>query len=336
MAGFGGNNIVDTGAGLGYPLGMDRKAHTPKTLIDAIRYYSDPDRCLAVMVAVRWPDGVVCPTCGSPDPRFISTRRLWECRIKHPRQQFSVKVGTIFEDSPLGLDKWLLAVWLIANCKNGVSSYEVHRALGITQKSAWFMLHRIRAAMHAGSFEKMRGPVEADETFVGGKMRNMHKGRRKMLGAHYGKTVVMGLLDRTRRKVRAKVVGDTTRSALYPVIRANVEPDSEIMTDALMTYRDLEPEYVHEFVDHTVAYVNGKVHTNGLENFWSLLKRAIRGTYVSVAPVHLNAYVDEEAFRYNERGGHDGDRFMETLAGTIGRRGTYQRLTSKTLGLSPT
>jgi hypothetical protein len=314
---------------------MDKRTHHPKTLVDAIRYYSNPDHCLAVMVEVRWPNGVTCPTCGSREPRFISTRRLWECRTRHPRQQFSVKVGTIFEDSPLGLDKWLLAVWLIGNCKNGVSSYEVHRALGITQKSAWFMLHRIRAAMHAGTFEKMRGTVEADETFVGGKMRNMHTGRRKMLGAHYGKTIVMGLLDRTRRKVRAKVVGDTTRSALYPLIRANVEPGSEIMTDALMTYRDLEPEYVHEFVDHTVEYVHGKVHTNGLENFWSLLKRAIRGTYVSVAPVHLNAYVDEEAFRYNERGGHDGDRFMETLGGAVGRRLTYKRLTSKTLGLSP-
>jgi hypothetical protein len=269
--------------------------------------------------------------------RFISTRRLWECRTRHPRQQFSVKVGTIFEDSPLGLDKWLLAVWLIANCKNGVSSYEVHRALGITQKSAWFMLHRIRAAMHAGSFEKMHGPVEADETLVGGKLQNMHKGRRKkMMVANYGKTIVMGLLDRTRRKVLGKVVGNTSKGALYPVIHTHVEPGSEIMTDALVAYRDLQPEYVHEFVDHTVAYVRGKVHTNGLENFWSLLKRAIRGTYDSVAPVHLNAYVDEEAFRYNEREGHDGDRFMETLGGTIGRRLTYKRLTGKTLGLSPT
>ena len=280
---------------------MAKNTPSLKTLVYAVLYYSDPDRCLATMVKVRWPNGVVCPECGHTNPRFIAPRRIWECRTNHLRRQFSVKVGTIFEDSPLGLDKWLVAIWMISNCKNGVSSYEVHRALGITQKSAWFMLHRIRTAMHSGSFTKMRGTVEADETFVGGKVRNMHKGRRKMLGAHFGKTVVMGLLDRTSRKVRAKVVGSTTKFDLYPVIKANVAPGAEIMTDALMTYRDLPAEYVHEFVDHTVEYVHGKVHTNGLENFWSLLKRAICGTYVSVAPVHLNAYVDEEACRYNER-----------------------------------
>jgi transposase-like protein len=314
---------------------MANKVPAPKTLMQAIRYYSDPDRCLEVMVEVRWPKGVTCPMCGNRDVRFISTRRMWECKNAHSRRQFSVKVGTIFEDSPLGLDKWLAAVWLIANCKNGVSSYEIHRALGITQKSAWFMLHRIRAAMHSGTFEKMRGTVEADETFVGGRVQNMHKGRRKMLGAHYGKTVVMGLLDRTRKKVRAKVVGNTTRSALFPVILQNVEPGSQVMTDALMVYRDLPDEYVHQFVDHTVEYVRGRVHTNGLENFWALLKRAIRGTYVSVAPVHLGAYVDEEAFRYNERIGHDGDRFIKTLGGIVGRRLTYKRLTGKALGPSP-
>jgi transposase-like protein len=313
---------------------MANQPAAPKTLMQAIRYYSNPDRCLEVMVEVRWPKGVTCPTCGKRDVRFISTRRMWECKNVHPRRQFSVKVGTIFEDSPLGLDKWLAAVWMIANCKNGVSSYEIHRALGITQKSAWFMLHRIRAAMHSGTFEKMRGTVEADETFVGGRAQNMHKGRRKMLGAHYGKTVVMGLLDRTRKKVRAKVVGNTTRSELYPVILQNVEPGSQIMTDALMVYRDLPAEYIHQFVDHTVEYVRGRVHTNGLENFWALLKRAIRGTYVSVAPVHLGAYVDEEAFRYNERIGHDGDRFIKTLGGIVGRRLTYKRLTGKALGAS--
>ena len=314
---------------------MDTKTPSLKTLVEAVRYYSDPDRCLDTMVKVRWPNGVTCPECGHDNPRFIAPRRIWECRTNHPRRQFSVKVGTIFEDSPLGLDKWLVAIWMLSNCKNGISSYEVHRALGITQKSAWFMLHRIRAAMHSGSFTKMRGTIEADETFVGGKLRNMHKSRRKMIGANYGKTIVMGLLDRTRRKVRAKVVANTSKSSLVPVIAENVAPGSEIMTDAWSGYRDLPAGYVHEFVDHTVEYVHGKVHTNGLENFWSLLKRAIRGTYVAVSPVHLNAYVDEEAFRYNERGGHDGTRFMETLGGTIGRRLTYKRPTGKALGLSP-
>ena len=179
---------------------MANKTAAPKTLVEAIRYYTDPDNCLRVMAEVRWPDGVVtCPTCGRKDVRFISTRRIWECKTDHPRRQFSIKVGTIFEDSPLGLDKWLTAVWMIANCKNGVSSYEIARALGVTQKSAWFMLHRIRAAMATGTFAKMSGDVEVDETFIGGKARNMHKGRRKMLitgpgGFGSSKTAVLGLL----------------------------------------------------------------------------------------------------------------------------------------------
>ena len=165
---YGGNDILDSVATLGYPLGMDKKARSPKTLVEAIRYYADLDRCQAVMVETRWPNGVTCPTCGAPVTRYTATRRLFECAVKHPRRQFSVKVGTIFEDSALGLDKWLPAVWMIANCKNGVSSHELARALGVTQKTAWFMLHRIRLAMQTGTFDKMRGEVEADETFVGG------------------------------------------------------------------------------------------------------------------------------------------------------------------------
>ena len=156
---------------------LNRRMETKRS--GAVRYYSNPDRSLAEMIEVRWPDGVVrCPTCGRDDVRFIATRRLWECKGAHERRQFSVKVGTIFEDSPLGLDKWLTAVWKIANCKNGVSSYEIGRALGITQKSAWFLLHRIRAAMHTGTFNELSGDVEVDETFIGGRAQFMHLWKR--------------------------------------------------------------------------------------------------------------------------------------------------------------
>jgi transposase-like protein len=213
---------------------MENTPDRPQTLIEVIRHFSDPDTCLKFVVEFRWPNGVVCPRCQALDPRFISTRRVWEC--KGCKKQFSVKVGTIFEDSPLPLDKWLAAVWLIANAKNGISSYEIHRALGITQKSAWFMLHRVRAAMESGSFEKMKGEVESDETYIGGKARNMHEGKRKAKGrGGVGKSIVQGLLERHKKgsKVKAKVVKDAKKGTVQAEIRANVELGSEVFTDSL-------------------------------------------------------------------------------------------------------
>lgn len=235
---------------------------------------------------------------------------------------------SVFEDSPLGLDKWLPAVWLIANCKNGISSYELAKDLGIQQKSAWFMLHRIRLAMQTGTFEKLEGQVEADETYIGGKARNMHKSKReqKIQGrGTSGKVAVMGLLER-HGEVRTKIVPDTKSRTLQVEVRENVEPGSEVHTDALASYRGLDPEYVHNVVDHAETYVRGHVHTNGLENFWSLLKRGIGGTYVSVEPFHLFRYLDEQAFRFNERDGKDADRFSKTLGSVSGRRLTYSEL----------
>jgi transposase-like protein len=305
---------------------------TPQTLIEAIRHFSDPEVCVRFVAELRWPEGKpVCPECGGMDHSYLATRRVWKC--KGCKKQFSVKVGTIFEDSPLGLDKWLAAIWLIANAKNGVSSYEIHRALGITQKSAWFVLHRIRLAMQAGTFQKMTGTTEADETYIGGKAKNMHKARRERLiqgrGA-VGKSIVMGLLERHSEskpsRVKAKVVPNAKRGTVQAEVRAHVEPGSEVFTDALRSYNGLDDQYVHDVIDHAESYVRGKVHTNGMENFWSLLKRTIHGTYIHLAPWHLDRYLDEQTMRFNEREGNDGDRFRQVTAGIAGKRLTYKTL----------
>ncbi len=309
----------------------------PETLLEAIRYFADQDTCLEFMKELRWPDGVTCPTCGRDEPRFIKTRSLWECKNKHPRKQFSIKVGTIFEDSPIKLDKWLSAIWMISNAKNGVSSYEMHRALGVTQKTAWFMMHRIRLAMQSESFDKIDGEVEVDETFIGGKASNMHRARRatriKSTGPA-GKTVVFGLLDRHgpdgHTVVRAKVVANNRRRVLLPEIKRNVTAGSTVYSDAHPSYRMVKDEFDHETIDHAESYVEGKVHTNNIENFWSLLKRAIKGTYVNVEPFHLFRYLDEEVFRYNSRKDNDGGRFGRVASGIVGKRLTYRELTAST------
>jgi transposase-like protein len=262
---------------------------------------------------------------------------VWECKDKHPKRQFSVKVGTIFEDSPIALDKWLATIWLIANAKNGVSSYEVHRSIGVTQKTAWFMLHRIRLAMQSESFDQMGGEVEADETYIGGKARNMHPARRKRLGfkakshGFAGKTAVFGLLERKgadgHSRVITKPVRRASRQSLFPLIRQNVSQDAEVFTDSHPTYFTLSEEFTHAVVDHAETYVDGRIHTNGLENFWSLLKRTIRGTYVSVEPFHLFRYLDEQAFRFNVRATVDSDRFERVSKAVVGKRLTYAQLT---------
>jgi transposase-like protein len=310
---------------------MENAPNQPDTLLDAIRYFADPDVSLNFVADLRWPDGVACPVCAFTDVSFLSTRRIWKCRSC--KKQFSVKVGTIFEDSPIGLDKWLPALWMLANCKNGVSSYEIARALGVTQKTAWFMMHRIRLAMQTGTFKKLSGTVEVDETFIGGKARNMHADKRaeriKGTGGS-GKTVVMGLLER-HGEVRTFVVENTRGKTLQPRVRQHVEPGSELHTDALASYAGLRPEYVHKFVDHAECYVKDNVHTNGLENFWSLLKRGIKGTYVAVEPFHLFRYLDEQARRYNERKRTDGQRFVSVLRNVVGRRVTYGQLTGAKL-----
>jgi transposase-like protein len=319
------------------------KLETPETLQKAIEFFSDPDRCHQYMVQQRWPDGVVkCPTCGKADPNYLANQRRFECRNKHPKRQFSVKVGTIFEDSPIPLKSWLLAVWQITNCKNGISSYELARALGVTQKTAWFMNHRIRLAMQdPNDGGKLSGEVEVDETYIGGKARKMNTGRRKAMlqdGTHKrnawaGKVAVMGLLerhpDKGKSRVRTKPVETIRTYRLMSEMSANVEDGSTVYTDALQSYRNASLYYEHKVIDHAEKYADGVVHTNGLENYWSLLKRTIRGTYVAVEPFHLFRYLDEQAFRFNERSANDAARFSMALKTVVGRRLTYEQLTGK-------
>jgi transposase-like protein len=307
----------------------------PKTLLEAVQYFSDQDNCISYLAAKRWPDGVaVCPICGRKGAGYLKAQRRWQCSVRHPKRQFSIKVGTIFEDSPLGLDKWLPAMWLICSNRNGISSWELHRALDITQKTAWFMLQRIRLAMQDElNGGNLGGEVEVDETFIGGKARNMHKARKeRAMGGKKGgpaggsKTIVMGMLERGG-KVRATVVADRGKATMQETVRANVEPGTKIYSDEHVKNWKMDDEYMHEAVNHLEAYVDGNVHTNGMENFWSLLKRGISGTYVSVEPFHLFRYVDEQAFRFNNRlPMSDGDRFDYLVRKIVGKRLTYAQL----------
>lgn len=310
---------------------MKTETALPKTLLGTIRYFADLDVCLTFVADLRWPDGPVCPKCGGVEPSFLKTRHLWKCRAC--KKQFSVKVGTIFEDSPIGLDKWLPALWMVVNCKNGVSSYEIARALGVTQKTAWFMSHRIRLAMQTGTFKKLSGEVEIDETFIGGRARFMHKRRRakKIKGTGgLGKAAVMGLLERHgsdgHSVVRLKMVPTVRREALLPEVQQHVVPGAEVFTDEWRSYKGLEADYIHRVIDHAESYAEGKIHTNGLENFWSLLKRGIKGTYVSVEPFHLFRYLDEQAYRFNTRKATDAIRFVRAVHGIVGKRVMYQTL----------
>jgi len=312
----------------------------PRTLQEAIVYFSDPQRAFDYAVSLRWPDGkVMCPCCSGSKHSFIKTRRIWFCY--DCKKQFTVKVKTVFEDSAIPLDKWMTAVWMLVACKNGISSYELGKTIGVTQRTAWFMLQRIRKALHRGSFgdtTKIGGgtpesEVEVDETWVGGKARNMHKDRRlryEQLGGHHGKAVVQGILDRELRQIRAKVIPNTTREVLQNEVLQNVKYGTKVYSDNAVGYDKLHYRFVHEFVNHAEKYVDGRIHTNGLENFWSLLKRGLRGTYVAVEPFHLFRYVDEQVFRYNNRKGiNDSQRFALAMSQIAGKRLTYAELTGK-------
>ena len=316
------------------------------TLHEAVKYFHNFENCRQFLVKLRWPDGrVTCPRCGSDHVKYLANQRKWKCYGKHPMPTFTLKTGTVFEDSPISLDKWIVATWQVVNCKNGISSWELHRAIGVTQKTAWFMLHRIRLAMQdADTGGKLGGPmgpeVEVDETYIGGKARNMHadKKAKAMNGRRGGSThkaIVLGVLER-HGEVRAKVIGNTTNPEIRKHVKDNVEFGSRIHSDEAGAKWGMDQHYIHEMVNHSAEeYVRGNVHTNGIENFWSLLKRGIGGTYVSVEPFHLFRYVDEQAFRYNNRKHGDGkvisdyQRFKAALGQIVGKRLTYAELTGK-------
>jgi transposase-like protein len=327
-----------------------------KTLQQAITHFADPENCRKFMVFMRWPDGKVkCPYCDCEKVTWLANDKRYRCYGDHKPQKFSLKVGTVFEDSAIGLEKWLPAVWLLANAKNGISSYEVARALGVTQKTAWFMLHRIRLAMHTQSFLKMGGPdggpVEVDEVYIGGAPKNKHRSKRPntvvqrmrecgvdtkwATGRASEKVPVFGMLDRETRQVRAQVLPMIRRDVLMNAILENAERRSRIYSDGLNDYKSLPAhDFVHETVDHMKEYVRGDVHTNGIENFWSLLKRGLKGTYVAVEPFHLDRYLDEQIFRFNNRATkdnplNDSDRFMLAVSQIVGKRLTYAELTGK-------
>src|ERR1019366_5321082 len=310
----------------------------PKSLQEAIVYFSNPDNCIDYLAVRRWPSGVVtCPTCGSEKVKFSEKRRTWTCSNHHAKREFSIKVGTVMEDSAIPLDKWLTTAWLITNCKNGISSYEIAKDVKVTQKSAWFMLHRIRLVMQDEHFgNKLGGEVEVDETFIGGKARNMHLDKRERRITGTGgkdKTIVFGALERGG-KVRTMVVADRKRSGLHACVKEHVEAGAALYSDALQSYDGLAQDYAHKVIDHAEKYVDGQVHTNGLENFWSLLKRGIAGTYVSVEPFHLFRYLDEQVFRYNNRATKecpisDLDRFDRAFSQITDKRLTYAEVNGK-------
>ena len=314
----------------------------PKTLLEAIKAYGDIDFALAESADSRWPGGVACAHCGTDAPMFLKTRKIWKC--SKCRKQFSFKAGTLLEDSPIALDKWLPAIWLIANARNGVSSWELHRSLGVTQKTAWFMLHRIRLAMQDDLTGGMlSGEVEVDESFIGGKIRNMHKERKERAQANNrkdgDKAIVLGILERASKgkpkRVRTSILNDRKTASIQPEVSAHVEPGTKVYSDDWARHWRMDDQYEHGVVNHLTEYVNGNVHTNGIENFWSLLKRGINGTYVAVEPFHLFRYVDEQAFRFNNRKHADGElksdyeRFKTALNQVVGRRLTYRELTGK-------
>ena len=338
----------------------------PKTLQEAIIYFADPANCREYLVARRWPDGVICPKCGSQNVIFMEKYNRWNCREKHESPQFTLKTGTVMEDSPISLSKWLPVMWLLVNCKNGISSYEVHRAVGITQKSAWFMLHRIRMAMKDADYRTKLGTpgpggtgageahaakdewdhadkaIEADEAFFGGKVTNMHAWRVQKMREEYpdalaegyevrkdNKTPVLGMFDRKTRQVRAKVIPNVKRETLQNEILKNVKYGSAVYTDEAVTHNTLRQKFVHETVNHAETYVNGKVHTNSLENFWSVTKRSLTGTYIAIEPFHLDRYLDEMTFRFNAKSKSDAQRFNKVLGQVTGRRLTYESLTGK-------
>ena|SRR5665213_3413852 len=315
----------------------------PETMLEAARQFADPEVAHAFFVQMRWPNGVACPRtgCGNADVVYMPKQKRWYCR--ECKGQFTAKLGTIFEDSPIGFDKWLPAVWLIASARNGISSYEIARALKVTQKSAWFMLHRIRDAMEDRTFSMLTGTVEIDEAYIGGKYHNKSKSKRRKLheqriargltrpDAYVEKTAVVGMVERGGRVRAFSVSGEPTQRKMLPSLRASIHHDATVYTDSSTLYTHINEYFLHHSsVNHSIEeYVRGNVHTNNIECFWSVFKRTIGGTYTHVAPYHLDRYLAEQVYRFDERKNDDGPRFAKAVKRTDGRRLTWKVLTDK-------
>ncbi|MDP4221256.1 MAG: IS1595 family transposase, partial [Bacteroidota bacterium] len=287
--------------------------------------------CFQFVSELRWENGPQCPHCGSTNVCKLSTRPDMRCRVKGCRKSFSIKVGTIFEDSPLPLTKWLPALWIIVNSKTGVSSSEIARSLGVTQSTGWFMMHRIREALRNELVYKLSGEVEIDQAYVGGKAKNKHRTHspfRRRMSTRETMTAIVGILQR-RGEVRAKVIGDLRNSTIVPEIYRNVEDGARVYTDGRCSHYWLKSKYEHETVLHKKEYSRGKIHINTIENFWSHFKRTL-GTYIQIGPTHVERYLDEQAFRHNHRNESDAERFVTAVSQIFGRRLTYAKLTGKT------
>lgn len=316
-----------------------KKTTTPQSLLEAINYFSDDAKCVAFLERFLWEDGKPhCPKCGSDNVSKLNFRPAYRCRENGCKKSFSLKSVSIMNHSPLPITKWVPAIWFVINHKNGVSSCEVARALKITQKAAWHLCHRIRKVVSNGSFTKMTGVIEVDETFIGGKEKFKHGMKDKSLAQwkkaqqkHGGKTVVMGMVERGG-EFRGKVVDSTRRVSLEPEVRANVAEGSTIYTDSLKSYQRLNDVYNHGWVDHSNnQYVKGEAHTNTMENFWSCFKRSIKGTYIQIASFHTDRYLDEQSFRYNYRKLNDAQRFEIAVGKIFGKKLPYSVLTGKTV-----
>lgn len=303
----------------------------PTTLMGAIRHF-DSETSTRYIEGIKWPCGPCCPECGSINVGRIKSRNRYQCREKGCRKQFSLTTDTIFEATHLRLDQWVVAVWMIVNCRNGFSSCEIARTIGCKQQSAWHLLHRVRALMAQDDSRRMTGIVEADTTLVGGIFKNMPRKRRAKITSRdprAGKAIVHAVRERKTGIVRAEVIERDTQADTQEVITRHVEVGSRLHTDSATTYKwARRAGYDHETVNHNAdEYVRGDVTTNGAENFFNCLRRAAKGTYFRPSHEHLQAYVDEAVFRFNVRHETEWDRFDAAMRRVVGKRLTYSRLT---------
>lgn len=302
---------------------------TPGTLLAAMRYY-DAETARAYITSIKWPDGPCCPKCGSVNVAEIPTRARFRCRERGCRTQFSLITGTIMESTHLRLDQWIAAVWMIANCRNGVSSCEIARTIGCKQQSAWHLLHRVRHILAPETEGQFKGEVEADETFVGGLFKFMSESRRKRAennGRPNGKSVVHAMKERETGMIRAEVIPAAKLEYVRDAVMENVAEGSTLYTDSARVYDWAAQVYKHETVNHNVEYVRGRCHTNGLENYFNCLRRGLKGTYIKAHHEHLTAYVNEQTYRFNRRKDSDWQRFDRAMRQIVGKRLTYKELT---------